>query len=215
MAVSTDSEVRSVDRLPIEASESGTARRILEAGLELFSSRGYHGTSIRDVAELAGVKSASLYSHFSAKEDILGRLVFIGHDVHHRTLLSAMLEAGADPRDQLTSVIQAHVTVHCRYTHLAVVATRERKHLSETALAPAEALRRRSEALAVEIVNRGIEQDLFHVPDYEATLVAIGSMGIAVADWYPDRATALSPEAVAGAYARLALRMVGAAPLEA
>lgn len=218
MARSALSLNRSIDRsspelddsaLPTEAAETGTARRILLAGMELFADRGYHGTSIRDVAERAGVKSATLYTHFASKEEILARLVFIGHDVHHRSLLDATLEAGREPVDQLRAVMRVHVRMHCRYSSLAVVATRERRHLSEAALAPAAALRRRSEDLVAQIVARGIEHGTFRVEDYETTLVAIGSMGVAVADWYPDRATALAPDDVAEAYARLALRMVG------
>ena len=69
---------------------SPTRLRILLAGLALFGDRGYHGTSIRDIAAEAGMQSASLYSHFASKEAILAELTFIGHDVHHRMLLAAL-----------------------------------------------------------------------------------------------------------------------------
>ena len=220
MARSAMATVRSLDRnpvtdpeasrLPADAGASPTARRLLLAALDLFAARGYHGTSIRDVAGLAGAKSATLYSHFASKEDILASLVFLGHDLHHRRLLAALVEAGPDPRQQLASMMRAHVEVHCRYTELAVVATRERHHLSAGALAPAAALRRSSEELVYDVVDRGVRQGVFHVPDFEATLVAIGSMGIAVADWYPGRADRLTPEEVGAAYSRIALRMLGA-----
>jgi AcrR family transcriptional regulator len=43
---------------------------ILEASLELFSSQGYRGTSIREIAEAAGVSTGNVYHHFPDKESI-------------------------------------------------------------------------------------------------------------------------------------------------
>ena len=44
---------------------------ILEAALDLFSSQGYRGTSIRDVAQRAGVSTGNVYHHFADKNEIL------------------------------------------------------------------------------------------------------------------------------------------------
>ena len=43
---------------------------ILESALELFSSQGYRGTSIREIAEAAGVSTGNVYHHFADKETI-------------------------------------------------------------------------------------------------------------------------------------------------
>jgi AcrR family transcriptional regulator len=43
---------------------------ILEASLDLFSSQGYRGTSIREIAEAAGVSTGNVYHHFPDKETI-------------------------------------------------------------------------------------------------------------------------------------------------
>lgn len=48
-----------------------TRRRILAVALELFSTRGYAGTSMRDIAETMGMTKAALYYHFESKEQIL------------------------------------------------------------------------------------------------------------------------------------------------
>jgi len=42
--------------------------RILEAALGLFSSQGYRATSVRDIAEAAGVSTGNVYHHFPDKE---------------------------------------------------------------------------------------------------------------------------------------------------
>ena len=43
---------------------------ILEAALDLFSSQGYRGTSIREIAQKAGVSTGNVYHHFPDKESI-------------------------------------------------------------------------------------------------------------------------------------------------
>lgn len=43
---------------------------ILDAALDLFSSQGYRGTSIREIAEAAGVSTGNVYHHFADKETI-------------------------------------------------------------------------------------------------------------------------------------------------
>jgi AcrR family transcriptional regulator len=49
--------------------------QILEAALRLFSARGYRGTSIRDIAEAAGVSTGNLYHQFPDKETIFQSLL--------------------------------------------------------------------------------------------------------------------------------------------
>jgi AcrR family transcriptional regulator len=188
---------------------SPTRLRILLAGLALFGDRGYHGTSIRDIAAEAGMQSASLYSHFASKEAILAELTFIGHDVHHRMLLAALLESGPDPRDQLRSLMTAHVGAHCRYVHLAIVSNYERLHVSPDALAPSNALREQSAQLLVDVVSRGVEQGVFDVADRDATIGALGALGLTSVAWYGSYEGPMTPEEAGAAYARLALRMLG------
>ena len=43
---------------------------ILDAALDLFSSQGYRGTSIREIAGAAGVSTGNVYHHFPDKETI-------------------------------------------------------------------------------------------------------------------------------------------------
>ncbi len=51
-----------------------TRERILSAAISLFQERGFAGTSIRDLAERAGVTTAAMYYHFEGKDQILEAL---------------------------------------------------------------------------------------------------------------------------------------------
>lgn len=212
MASSTTARVTSHEgsELPDDARATGTRRRILEAGLELFAERGYYAASIRDIAELAGMRSASLYTHFSSKEAILAELVLLGNEVHHRLLVTALLEAGSDPTDQLVALVRAHVHSHGRFSRLALVAAAEGGRLSPAAAAPAITLRDRSRDLLDEVLRRGMAQGCFDIDDLRVTRVAIASLGGAVASWFPTVRDDVTVEAVADAYVPLVLRLVGA-----
>ncbi|MDY7028450.1 MAG: TetR/AcrR family transcriptional regulator [Spirochaetota bacterium] len=48
-----------------------TRDRIFEAAVNLFSTKGYHGTSIREIAREVGIKESSIYNHFTGKDGIL------------------------------------------------------------------------------------------------------------------------------------------------
>lgn len=51
-----------------------TKEKILDAALTMFSQRGYHAVSIRDICHEVGIKESSVYYHFKNKQDILDSL---------------------------------------------------------------------------------------------------------------------------------------------
>ena len=56
--------VRKVRRGPL------TRKQILDASLHLFSQRGFARTSVRDIAEAAGITDAAIYYHFASKREL-------------------------------------------------------------------------------------------------------------------------------------------------
>ena len=51
-------------------SEDSTRQQILDAAYHLFVEKGFQGSSMRDIADKAGIKAASIYNHFEGKEAI-------------------------------------------------------------------------------------------------------------------------------------------------
>ena len=58
------------------SSEESTRKSILKSAYNLFVERGFEGSSMRDIAERAGIKASSIYNHFDNKEQIF-KEVFI------------------------------------------------------------------------------------------------------------------------------------------
>jgi AcrR family transcriptional regulator len=60
--------VRKVRRGPL------TRKQILDASLHLFSQRGFARTSVRDIAQAAGITDAAIYYHFASKRELFEAL---------------------------------------------------------------------------------------------------------------------------------------------
>ncbi|HLJ35644.1 MAG TPA: TetR/AcrR family transcriptional regulator [Ktedonobacteraceae bacterium] len=83
---------------------------ILKVALQLFSERGYDGTSIDDIRHAAGFKSkASLYTHFKSKGEVAMALLQQIQDVEEQAVLQAYIQAGEEPLQRLTAVIRAFI----------------------------------------------------------------------------------------------------------
>ncbi len=54
---------------------------VVTAAGRLFSARGYHGTSMRDLARELGLIGSSFYSHIDSKADLLVEVVERGADL--------------------------------------------------------------------------------------------------------------------------------------
>jgi AcrR family transcriptional regulator len=187
----------------------GTRGGILNAALRLFAEKGYGGTSVRDIAAIADVQPATMYAHFPSKEHVLAELIKLGHEAHHQRLRTALLQSQPDPREQVAALVRAHVRAHAEFPTLAVVANSELHALSPAAAAPAVELRKQSQQLLGDVIQRGIELGVFDVADPYLAVAAIGAMGLRVANWYtPD--SGRTADQVADTYAKFACRLLGA-----
>lgn len=68
-------------------------QRLLEAALKLFAERGYHGTSVPDVAKAAKVATGSVYNYFADKNDLVNQV----YRDAKRQLKAALLDGLGEP----------------------------------------------------------------------------------------------------------------------
>lgn len=73
--------MNSMNNEPLRKGEQ-TQARILDAAYDLFMMQGYHGTSMRQIAERAGLTLGGVYTHFAGKEDIWKAVLFDRHPYH-------------------------------------------------------------------------------------------------------------------------------------
>lgn len=65
-------------RIPTQKRSKNTKNQIIQAGLKLFSDKGYYRTNSKEIAKEAGVSIGSFYAYFSDKEELF-KEVFLEH----------------------------------------------------------------------------------------------------------------------------------------
>jgi AcrR family transcriptional regulator len=185
-----------------------TRARLLDAAIAAFADKGFHGTTTRDIATAAGMSPAALYVHHKSKEELL---YLISRSGHERTLRLVREAIGSsdDPAECLRRVIHEFAVHHAHGHTRARIVNYELAALAPEHLAEIRDIRHTIQQEIRELVERGVAAGVFNHPDPHIAGVALLSLGIDIARWYRDEGR-WSPEDIAGHYADMALRIVGA-----
>jgi AcrR family transcriptional regulator len=161
-------------------------RRLYETAMGLFGKHGFHGVSIRDIATALGQQPSAIYFHVSSKTDLLFELALIGHRTHFKRLQDALMDAGADPVDQLRAMMHAHVDGHMEYPSMARLTNREMAALPPDQLRTVLTIRGQTEQLFIDVLDRGVRMGVFAATDTFLAAKAIGAMGIRLPEWWSE-----------------------------
>lgn len=86
----------------------GARDRFLDAAAELFAEKGYHATSIRDIARHLGVTPGAVYAHFPSKSQLL-LAVYEAGVARMSACLEDVVDAGPDPWSRLEMACCRHL----------------------------------------------------------------------------------------------------------
>lgn len=180
---------------------------IIDAARAEFSEQGYGATSIRDIAQRAGVSLSALYYYYKGKQELLVAILEEGAESFAAECDAALAEVGDDPAERLEAIVTA--TVRFRAGHPA----KSNIVLSEgRSLEPEHLLRyRENESRGTErfraIVERGIADGVFLTPYPDDARRAIIAMCNAIAQWYRPEGP-LPVDELVERYVSLALTLV-------
>src|ERR671910_1183728 len=93
----------------------------------LFAEKGYHGTSIGDLAEAMGVQKGSLYAHIESKADLLWEVARDGATAFHAALDTVPDDLKAT--EKIRRALRAHLRVVAEQLDVATVFIREWRYL--------------------------------------------------------------------------------------
>src|SRR5437764_7311566 len=93
----------------------------------LFAEKGYHGTSISDLAEAMGVQKGSLYAHISSKQDLLYETMAEGARAFHSGLDA--IDEGLSASEKIRAALRSHLRVVSAQLDVATVFVREWRYL--------------------------------------------------------------------------------------
>ncbi|MGP4005756.1 TetR/AcrR family transcriptional regulator [Streptomyces sp. 4N124] len=183
---------------------------ILAHALDSFVERGYHATTVRELARRVGVTVPALYYHYANKQAILVELLFGSLESVLGRCRTALAEAGDDPIDRFSALVECIVLYMTHRAPLAFLDT-EMRSLESDNRARYVALRDELEGLLREAVRDGVATGVFTTPVPVDAGRAVLAMCQAVAQWYrPDGP--LTPDRIAERYVTIALDAVGHRP---
>jgi len=129
---------------------------LVQTAARLFAERGYHGTSMGDIADAMGIQKASLYSLTESKQQLLYDTVRAGAEAFHAALDAVDDDAHAVER--IRQALRAHLRVVAEQLDEATVFTREWRYLEGAFLGEFVAERRRYEERWRELFREGVER---------------------------------------------------------
>lgn len=153
------------------AQQPATRRtELLELAASMFAERGLRATTVRDIADAAGILSGSLYHHFSSKEEMVDEVL--------RNFLDwlfgryqQIIETEANPLARLEGLFMASFDAIEHHHAEVVIYQDEAKRLSsQPRFSYVDELNVRQRTMWVDVLTEGIEQGYFS-PDIDVDLV--------------------------------------------
>ncbi|MFE6225753.1 MULTISPECIES: TetR/AcrR family transcriptional regulator [unclassified Streptomyces] len=114
----------------VNAAAPERRRELLDTAAEVFAAQGYNATTVRKIADAAGMLAGSLYYHFDSKESMLDEILstfltelWEGYD--------AVLAAGLGPRETVEALVTESFREIDRHRAAVAIYQKESRHLTD------------------------------------------------------------------------------------
>jgi AcrR family transcriptional regulator len=173
---------------------------LLDAAGRLFREKGFAATSIRDIAEAAGVWPGSVHYRFRTKEAVLLALIERGIAIAESSFRTATAQS-SDPVERIRLAIRAHVAMLAGNDHGTYVLLYEGRQLDGDARTRMARLRDRYDALWDGLLYQAVGAGRFQ-PSVDVRLARLLILGAInwVPQWYSEGGP-LTPDQIADAFA--------------
>lgn len=166
-----------------------TRERILDAAAQVLSRKGYAGTRLTDVAEVAGVQAPAIYYYFASRDDLVEEVMWAGAHrvrVHVEEVLAGVGDE-ASATDRLLTAVEAHLRYELSISDYTTASVRNAGQVPEHLRVRPAAGEGAYSKLWRELFLSAQDQGLLR-PDLDINvfrLLLLGSMNWAVEWWNP------------------------------
>jgi AcrR family transcriptional regulator len=162
-----------------------TREGILEAAARIFSEKGFHATSMQDIADAVNLQKASLYHHFSSKQEILVEILDHALDLINNRL-EIVLSQSLSPDEKLRQAMISYFQTIAENKNLSAVLLLELRSLDPELKARQASRREKFERLWRDLIIEGKQQGVFTNVDPSLTGRAILGVMNWTVTWYRD-----------------------------
>jgi AcrR family transcriptional regulator len=143
---------------------------LLELAAQMFAERGLRATTVRDIADGAGILSGSLYHHFASKEEMVDDLMRGFLDwlfARYREIV----DSEPNPLARLKGLFMASFeAIQDRHAQVVIYQDEAKRLSSQPRFSYIDDLNKQQRQMWVEVLNQGIEEGCFR-PDLDVDLV--------------------------------------------
>jgi AcrR family transcriptional regulator len=152
------------------------ASEVLDAAAKVFARRGYHGASTQDIADVLGIRQASLYYYFDSKEAALEAVCESGVE-DYATRAQQVLKSDPSGAEKVARLVFHHLAPMAERLDYTLVFLRERRFLPQPARKRIRAIEVRYERIIQKIIEQAIASGEFRA-DLDARLAALALLGL-------------------------------------
>lgn len=159
----------------------GRYEELLETALHLFHKKGFHATSMQDIAEGMGLRKASLYHYIDAKEDLLV-------SIYQRTIaeygrrIDSIVHGEGSAGERLRKALASHLESIILHADMFAVYLSEHRSLPDAHRDAARAASREYRIKFESIIRQGIAAGEFKEVDPHVTALVI----LGACNWVPQ-----------------------------
>jgi AcrR family transcriptional regulator len=182
---------------------------LLRTAARVFADKGYHATTMRDLARATGMSLAGMYYYVQGKDELL----FVIQERCFQQVLTgatAALAEASGPVERVTRFIQHHLAFFASHMSEMKVLSHEARSLAGPRLDKVNRLKRRYVDLLAGLIA-GLDQDGDGRPDPRIAAYGLFGMMNWIYTWYDPKGP-VSPETLADHFAQLFLTGAAGTP---
>lgn len=160
----------------------GRRAEIAAAAARFFAEQGYHTVGMREIAEAVGMRGASLYNHFSSKEEMLYAIALGMTKVPVEQHIP-LLDGEGTPSTRLAALLRAHIRHLAEHRVEHLVGLRELAALTPEHRVEITDHRRYYQRRVRDVVAAGVRAGEFAVDSPGRAAVAILDMVNGISWW--------------------------------
>ena len=186
------------------------APQIIDAAARVFAERGFHGATTQDIADVLGIRQASLYYYFSSKEAALELVCLRGVEGFFEAA-KAIAARPESARKRLVSLIGSHLSPLVDRADFVKVFLNERQHLPRESRRRIGRWSRGLERIFEDVIKEGVAKGEFRA-DLAVRMATLAILGMcnAASSW--QRKENIDVTDIAEEFARLVIDGMGKRP---
>lgn len=166
--------------------------QLVAAAAQCFGANGYHRTTIKEIAEVAGFSPGLVYTYVKEKEDVLFLVIVSLLETYAREIPST-LEGVSDPLNRFRAAVEAYCHAVGRNVDATVLAYRETKSLSPARQKVLMQLELNTNGMISDCLQACIEAGYFRPVNLDLVTyrIVLLAHGWALKAWHFKRTTTL------------------------